>query len=102
MNGVYFMKVGEWVKRRGTTRIGIIAKHDEEGKQFFVKWLWEKGERIPHNAVGWVDEIAVTEAPLFLTSEDYRAMVDFALDTKDVTWRNQLVRKSKLTKLSTN
>jgi hypothetical protein len=96
------MIIGEWVKRKGTSRIGTILKHDTNDKQYFVKWLWEKGEKIPHNAVGWVDEIAVIEAPVELEKEDYKAMIDLALDTNDFKWFNLLRRKGGLTRLSTN
>jgi hypothetical protein len=102
MNGVAYMQIGEWVKKRGTSRVGVIVKHDATDKQFFVKWHWEKGEPILHNAVGWVDEIALVGAELELKDADYKAMIDLALDTNDFKWFNLLRRKAGLTKLSTN
>lgn len=90
------MNIGEWVKHRGTSRIGMIKKHNKENNEFFVTWHWDKGSRITGTSVSWVGPSALVPAPVELTNDDYKMLIDLALDTKDFTWIKLLTRKAKL------
>jgi hypothetical protein len=96
------MEIGEWVKHRGTSRIGIISNRRNDDNYFCVKWHWEKDKRLGSSSLGWYSEAALIEAPLELTQDDYRAMIDLALDTKDYKWFNELRGSAWFSRLSTN
>jgi hypothetical protein len=86
--------IGDWVKHRGTSRIGIISSRRNDDNYFCVKWHWEKGKALGPSSLGWYSEVALVPAPIELTKDDYKAMIDIALDTQDYKWLNILRRKA--------
>jgi hypothetical protein len=86
--------IGDWVKHRGTSRIGIIDRRRNDDNYFCVKWHWEKGKALGPSSLGWYSEVALVPAPIELTKDDYKAMIDIALDTQDYKWLNILRRKA--------
>jgi hypothetical protein len=81
------MKIGDWVRKMGTSRIGAITQEDTN--TIHVQWVQDKGEIIA--ACGWISKESVVLLPLQLQKEDYAAMIDFALDTNDKNWFKALV-----------
>lgn len=82
------MQIGDWVKLRRSTRVGIVR--NMEGNQKFVDWRLEDGKPIGFMARAWVNNRDLVLAPLDITDEDALAMIDLALDLKDFEWAKEL------------
>lgn len=92
-----YFDVNDWVEVRrgyhGTGSIGFVTEVDADDKTANVVFVTYGKSRRPCYKKGWIDEAAIMHYNPPAENEDIKVMIDFALQTQDKKWFDQLTKK---------